>query len=62
MWSWASTRCTFVPGGAARPGLGLALNSLLGWWWADPMVALVIGVVAVREGWQAWRGEHCACC
>lgn len=39
--------------------LGLALNSLLGWSWADPLAALVIAAVAVREGHEAWRGEHC---
>jgi divalent metal cation (Fe/Co/Zn/Cd) transporter len=38
---------------------GLLLNATLGWSWADPLVALVIAVVAVREGAEAWRGEHC---
>ncbi|MBP2477975.1 divalent metal cation (Fe/Co/Zn/Cd) transporter [Crossiella equi] len=38
---------------------GLLLNSLLGWWWADPVAALVIAAVAVKEGREAWRGEHC---
>lgn len=38
---------------------GLLLNSILGWWWADPLAALVIAAVAVQEGRQAWRGEHC---
>lgn len=40
--------------------VGLLLNSTLGWWWADPVAALVIAVVAVREGLEAWRGEACA--
>ncbi len=40
--------------------LGLALNSLLGWWWADPIVGLVIAVFAAREGVEAWRGDACA--
>lgn len=35
--------------------VGLGLNALLGWWWADPLVALLISLVAVREGWEAWR-------
>lgn len=35
--------------------LGLGLNALFGWWWADPLVALLISLVAVREGWEAWR-------
>ncbi|WIY07577.1 cation transporter [Amycolatopsis mongoliensis] len=38
---------------------GLLLNTLWGWWWADPLVALVIAFVAVKEGRTAWRGEHC---
>jgi divalent metal cation (Fe/Co/Zn/Cd) transporter len=38
---------------------GLLLNSLFGWSWADPVVALIIAGVAVREGQQAWRGKHC---
>ena len=40
--------------------LGLALNSLFGWAWADSVAALVIGVFAVREGIEAWRGDTCA--
>lgn len=40
--------------------VGLVLNSLLGWAWADPIAALVIAVFAVREGLEAWRGEACA--
>jgi len=39
--------------------VGLLLNSVLDWSWADPIVALVIAAVAVREGREAWRGEHC---
>jgi divalent metal cation (Fe/Co/Zn/Cd) transporter len=38
---------------------GLGLNALFGWYWADPVAALVIAVVAVREGLQTWRGEAC---
>lgn len=38
---------------------GLLLNSWLGWTWADPLAALVIAAVAVREGREAWRGRHC---
>ncbi|MFI9811485.1 hypothetical protein [Saccharothrix variisporea] len=36
--------------------VGLLLNSLWGWSWADPVVALVIAAVAVRKGREAWRG------
>jgi len=39
--------------------IGLGANALLGWWWADPITALVIAAVAVREGRDAWRGESC---
>jgi len=42
--------------------VGLGLNALLGWWWADPAAAAVIAVVAVREGVQGWRGDVCSCC
>ncbi|SJN29582.1 putative cation efflux protein, CDF family [Microbacterium esteraromaticum] len=38
---------------------GLLLNSLLGWAWADSVAALVIAVVAVREGIEAWKGDAC---
>jgi hypothetical protein len=31
----------------------------VGWSWADPIAGLVIAVIAVKEGWQAWRGEGC---
>jgi divalent metal cation (Fe/Co/Zn/Cd) transporter len=39
--------------------VGLGANALLGWWWADPLAALVIAGVAVREGLESWRGEDC---
>jgi divalent metal cation (Fe/Co/Zn/Cd) transporter len=39
--------------------VGLVANSALGWWWADPLAALVIAVVAAREGVQALRGDTC---
>ncbi|GAA1286904.1 cation transporter [Saccharothrix xinjiangensis] len=48
--------CTYLSGALL---VGLLLNSLLGWAWADPVVALVIAAVAVKEGREAWRGEHC---
>ena len=41
---------------------GLLANALLGWWWADPIAALVIAAVAAREGLDSWRGESCDCC
>jgi divalent metal cation (Fe/Co/Zn/Cd) transporter len=38
---------------------GLLANALAGWWWADPAAALVIAVVALKEGRESWRGEGC---
>jgi divalent metal cation (Fe/Co/Zn/Cd) transporter len=42
--------------------IGLGANAVLGWWWADPLAALVIAGVAVREGRASWRGDACGCC
>lgn len=48
--------CTYL---SAAVLVGLVLNAALGWWWADPVAALVLAVLAVREGLNAWRGEGC---
>lgn len=48
--------CTYL---SAVLLLGLVLNAVAGWSWADPVVALVIAGVAVREGVRAWRGDGC---
>ena len=48
--------CTYL---SAALLLGLILNSLFSWAWADPIVALIIATVAVREGRETWRGHHC---
>jgi divalent metal cation (Fe/Co/Zn/Cd) transporter len=48
--------CTYL---SAVLLVGLALNSLFGWSWADPLAALVIAGVAVKEGLEAWRGDTC---
>lgn len=37
--------------------VGLTLNAAYGWWWADPLAALAIVPLAVREGLEGWRGE-----
>ncbi len=37
--------------------LGLGLNAVLGWWWADPVAALAMLPLIVREGIEAWKGE-----
>jgi divalent metal cation (Fe/Co/Zn/Cd) transporter len=39
--------------------VGLLLNATVGWWWADPLAALVIAGFAVREGMEAWHGDAC---
>lgn len=39
--------------------VGLGTNALFGWWLADPVAALVIAAIAVREGRESWRGEAC---
>lgn len=38
---------------------GLVLNATLGWSWADPVAALAIAAIAVKEGRDTWRGEGC---
>jgi divalent metal cation (Fe/Co/Zn/Cd) transporter len=48
--------CTYLSGVLL---VGLALNSLVGWSWADPIAALVIAAVALKEGREAWRGDNC---
>ena len=39
--------------------VGLGANALFGLWWADPVTALFIAGVAVKEGRESWRGESC---
>lgn len=39
--------------------VGLAVNTTLGWWWLDSIVAIVLAGWAVREGIDAWRGGDC---
>jgi divalent metal cation (Fe/Co/Zn/Cd) transporter len=41
---------------------GLALNAFLGWWWADPVAALIMVPIIVKEGIQGLRGEVCDDC
>jgi divalent metal cation (Fe/Co/Zn/Cd) transporter len=50
--------CAYLSAGLL---VGLGANAVLGWWWADPMVALAIAAVAVNEGREAWRGEDSCC-
>ena len=48
--------CTYL---SAVLLVGLGLNTAFGWSWADPIAALVIAAVAVKEGREAWRGDTC---
>lgn len=51
--------CAYLSAGLL---VGLLANAVAGWWWADPMVALAIGAIALREAREAWRGKTCGCC
>lgn len=48
--------CTYL---SAVLLVGLGVTWLFGWSWADPVAALVIAGVAVREGREAWQGDGC---
>ncbi|MFF5011196.1 cation transporter [Streptomyces phaeochromogenes] len=48
--------CTYL---SAVLLVGLLANSLFGWSWADPIAALVIAAIAVKEGRDAWQGKGC---
>jgi divalent metal cation (Fe/Co/Zn/Cd) transporter len=48
--------CAYLAGAVFA---GLVGNALFGWWWLDPIAALVIAAVALREGVETWRGEGC---
>jgi divalent metal cation (Fe/Co/Zn/Cd) transporter len=39
--------------------VGLAANALFGLWWADPVVALFVAMVALQAGVKTWRGQGC---
>jgi divalent metal cation (Fe/Co/Zn/Cd) transporter len=51
--------CAYLSAGLL---VGLLANAVVGWWWADPVTALAIGAVALREARETWRGETCGCC
>ena len=44
--------------------VGVGLNIVFGWWWADPVAALVIGALALEAGRRVWRADSLAdtCC
>jgi divalent metal cation (Fe/Co/Zn/Cd) transporter len=48
--------CAYLAGALL---IGLLGNAVLGAWWLDPIVALLIAYVAVQEGREAWRGDAC---
>jgi divalent metal cation (Fe/Co/Zn/Cd) transporter len=48
--------CTWL---SAALLVGLVLNAVLGWWWADPAAALAIAGLAIKEGREAWLGDDC---
>ena len=41
--------------------VGIGLNALLGWWWADPVAALGMTVFIAKEAREAWEGEDDCC-
>lgn len=38
--------------------VGLGLNALMGWWWADPIAALALIPLLIKEGWEAFMGQN----
>lgn len=51
--------CTYI---SAFLLVGLGLNALFGWWWADPLAAVGIAIFAAKEGRELWTTEHfCTC-
>jgi divalent metal cation (Fe/Co/Zn/Cd) transporter len=48
--------CTYLSGILL---VGLLLNALFGWWWADPVAALIMVPIIVKEGIEGLRGETC---
>lgn len=50
--------CSYMAAGVLA---GLVTNAVFGWWWLDPVIAVGIAGIAVREGREAWAGESCGC-
>jgi divalent metal cation (Fe/Co/Zn/Cd) transporter len=42
--------------------VGLALNALFGWWWADSIAAILMVPIITREGIEALKGDACDAC
>lgn len=54
-----SNFCAYL---AAITLLGLLLNRVFGWWWADSTAALFMTPIMVHKGIQALKGHACGCC
>lgn len=52
--AFQTTTCMWL---SATTLVGLAANAFFGWWWADPVAALVLALLVLREALEAWRGE-----
>ncbi len=39
--------------------VGLLLNTIFGWWWADPLSALIMVPIIAKEGWEGLSGKSC---
>jgi divalent metal cation (Fe/Co/Zn/Cd) transporter len=52
--AFQTTTCLWL---SATTLLGLAANAMLGWWWADPVAAVAIALLVLREAIEGWRGE-----
>lgn len=50
--------CSYLSGALL---VGLAANAVLGWWWADPIAALIIVAVLTKEGWEAFTRKELCC-
>jgi divalent metal cation (Fe/Co/Zn/Cd) transporter len=48
--------CAYLAGGVL---VGLLANAIFGLWWLDPVIAVGIAAVAIREGRETWNGEGC---
>ena len=51
--------CAYMAAGVLA---GLLANTLVSWWWLDPVIALGIAALALKEGRETWRGVSCDCC
>jgi divalent metal cation (Fe/Co/Zn/Cd) transporter len=56
--AFQTTACMWL---SAITLIGIGLNALFGWWWADPLAALAMVFFIGQEGREAWRGKTCAC-